>query len=68
MSDISQEYPDDEDITPFDDSMHDSDGFAAQSQEEYDDCTREFEGPIDTNGPGDGYHMRVRSLFLLIFT
>jgi hypothetical protein len=53
MSDISQEYPDDEDIAPFDDSMHDSDGFAAQSQEEYDD--RAKEGSIDTDGHnGDG--------------
>lgn len=50
MSDISQGYSDDEDITPYDGNMH---GFAAQSQEEYDDRTAE--GPIDADGQnGDG--------------
>jgi hypothetical protein len=34
MSDISQEYSDDEDIALYDDNMHSLDGFAAQSQEE----------------------------------
>ena len=53
MSDISPKYSDDEDIAPYDDNMHDSDGFAAQSREEYDD--RAKEGPIDTDGYyGDG--------------
>ncbi len=53
MSDIPQEYSDDEDMAPYDDNMYDSDDFAAQSQEEYDD--RVEEGPIDTNEyNGDG--------------
>jgi hypothetical protein len=52
MSEISQEYSNDEDIAPYDDDMHDS-GFAAQSQEEYD--SRAGEGPIDIDGyNGDG--------------
>jgi hypothetical protein len=34
MSDISEEYPDDEDITPFNDSVHDSDGFAVVTRGE----------------------------------
>jgi hypothetical protein len=43
MSDISQEYSDDEDMAPYDDNMpvHNSDSFAtvttSDSQEEYDD-------------------------------
>jgi len=46
MSDISQEYFDDEDIGPDDDNMQDSDDFAsAQSQEEYDDAGT---GPVET--------------------
>jgi hypothetical protein len=50
---ISQEYSDDEDIAPYYDNMHDSDGFAAQSQEEYDDHAGE--GPVDIDGcNGDG--------------
>ena len=53
MSDISQAYFDDEDIAQYDDNMCDSDGLAAQSQEEYDDHAGE--GPIDTDGyNGDG--------------
>ena len=48
MSDISPEYSDDKDIAAYDDNMQDSDGFAAQSREEYDD--RAKEGPIDTDG------------------
>ena len=53
MSDISPEYSDDKDIAPYDDNMQDSDGFAAQSREEYDD--RAKEGPIDTDEYyGDG--------------
>jgi hypothetical protein len=46
MSDISEEYFDDEDIAPDDDNMQGSDGFAAQSQGGYDD--RAGEGPIET--------------------
>jgi hypothetical protein len=53
MSEISQEYSEDKDIALYDDNMHDSDGFATQSEEEYDDRTRE--GPIDIDGHnGDG--------------
>jgi len=39
MSDVSQEYSDDEDIAPYDNNVHQchSDGFAAASQKEYDD-------------------------------
>jgi hypothetical protein len=52
MSDISQEYSDDEDIAPYYDNMHDSDDFAAQSQEAYDDHAGE---PVDIDGcNGDG--------------
>ena len=51
MSDISQEYFDDEDIGPDDDNMQDSDGFAAQSQEEYNDCAGE--GLIETGRYND---------------
>jgi hypothetical protein len=52
MSEISQEYSNDEDVAPYDDDMHDS-CFAAQSQEEYD--SRAGEGPIDIDGyNGDG--------------
>jgi hypothetical protein len=42
MSDISQEYSDDED------EIHDSDGFAVQLQEEYDNHAGK--GPIDIDG------------------
>ncbi len=60
MSDISQEYSDDEDMAPYDDNMYDSDDFAAQSQEEYDD--RVEEGPIDTNEyNGDGWSVSSSS-------
>jgi hypothetical protein len=53
MSGISQEYFDDEDIAPYDDNTQDSDGFAAQSQEEEDDCAGE--GSIETSqSNGDG--------------
>jgi hypothetical protein len=53
MSDISQEYSDDEDMAPYDDNLHNPDDCTAQSQEEYDD--RAEEGPIDTNEyNGDG--------------
>jgi hypothetical protein len=53
MSDMSQEYSDDEDIAPYDDNMHDLNGFAAQSREEYDDHAGEE--PIDIDGHnGDG--------------
>ena len=52
MSDISQEYSDDEDITPYNDNMHDSDGFAAVTRSI---MTVAGEGPIDTDGyNGDG--------------
>lgn len=50
MSDLSQEYFDDKDIAPYDEDLDD---FAAQSQEEDDDCARE--GSIETNrSNGDG--------------
>ena len=45
MSDLSQEYSNDEDIISY---KHNSDGFATQSQEEYDDHSREVH--IDING------------------
>ena len=45
MFDISQEYFDDEDIASDDDNIQDSDGFSAQSQEEYDDAGA---GPVET--------------------
>jgi hypothetical protein len=48
MSDISQEYSEDEDIAPYEDKTHDSDGFAAQFQEEYDGHAGK--GPIDIDG------------------
>ena len=45
MSDISQEYFDNGDIAPDDNNIQNSDGFAAQSQEEYNDAGA---GPVET--------------------
>ena len=53
MSDISQEYSDDEDIASSDDNTDDSDSHAALSREEHDDRAEEV--PIDIDGyTGDG--------------
>jgi hypothetical protein len=53
MSDISQEYFDNEDMAPYDDNMQNFTDFAAQSQEEDNDCAGE--GSIDTGrSNGDG--------------
>jgi hypothetical protein len=53
MSDISQEYLYNEDIGPYDDNMQDTDGFAAQSQEEDNDCAGE-ESIETSRSDGDG--------------